>query len=213
MADGARRARAVQGDGERLRDELIEAAATLLETGGPAAVTLRGVARAVGVAAPSIYLHFASRETLLVAALVHRFAQFGRSITSALTTARTPAGRLRAGCRAYCQFAIDRPAAYEVLFSGQAHRAVEALGDNVGLETFTPLVEAVSNAIDAGVARPGDPFAVARRTWTGLHGMSTLRTSLPDFPWNPLDEALDDLLHDVVGLDKQTNKRNVPNKR
>ena len=59
--DGDRRARNPRGSGDRLREEIVEAGIRLVdETGDSAALTLRGVARAAGIAAPSIYQHFPS---------------------------------------------------------------------------------------------------------------------------------------------------------
>ena len=56
----ATRARNRRGEGARLRDDIVAAAVALLdETGDQAAVSLRAVARRVGIAAPSIYRHFA----------------------------------------------------------------------------------------------------------------------------------------------------------
>jgi AcrR family transcriptional regulator len=42
-------------------------------TGSEAAVTLRGVAREIGISAPSIYPHFADREEILGAVLTRAF--------------------------------------------------------------------------------------------------------------------------------------------
>ena len=49
------------------RARLIEAAAALLEEGGPGAVTLREVGRRVGVSHNAPYKHFADKEDLLAA--------------------------------------------------------------------------------------------------------------------------------------------------
>ena len=216
MAGPTRRPRAQQGNGERLRRELLEGAARLLESGGPEAVTLRGVARGVGVSAPSIYLHFENREQLLAAALAYRFERFDETIRAAINSARTPAERLRAGCLAYCEFAIAEPAAYQVLFSGTVHHAVAEMGRSIGHESFATLVGGVAAVMEVPGARGGEPFAVARKTWTALHGLSTLRSGMPEFDWNPLEDAVDELLADCVGLDNRQeapNMRKVHNKR
>ncbi|MEY9863743.1 AcrR family transcriptional regulator [Catenulispora sp. GAS73] len=50
-----------------LRAALTDAALDLARHGGPAAVTVRGVARSVGVTPPAAYRHFAEAEELLTA--------------------------------------------------------------------------------------------------------------------------------------------------
>ena len=49
------RRRIRRGEGDRLREEIITVASQMIgETGDDSALTLRGVARRVGIAAPSI---------------------------------------------------------------------------------------------------------------------------------------------------------------
>jgi AcrR family transcriptional regulator len=61
------RKRNPRGQGERLRDDIIEAASRLLADPAAPPLTLRAVAREVGVAATSVYLHFDSIDTLTLA--------------------------------------------------------------------------------------------------------------------------------------------------
>lgn len=175
------------------------------------AVTLRAVAREVGVAAPSIYLHFESVESLMRALLIERFDELDAEVTTAIESETDTGERLRAGCRAYCQFAMTRPSVYDVMFGGAIHALVSA--DGIGLDSLNTLVNGVAAAVDDGAIPGVEPFVLARRLWVGMHGMVTLRSRMPDFPWDPLADALDQLLADVGGLDKQTDRRKVPNKR
>src|SRR4051794_29619277 len=79
-----RRPRSPRGGGAGLRDELVQAAAALLDrTGDPDRVTIRGVAAEVGVAPTAIYLHFADRDELMVTVVEERFAEFRRAIDDA----------------------------------------------------------------------------------------------------------------------------------
>lgn len=194
--EGGRRPRAAPGEGDRLRDELIEAARTVLAREASIdAVTLRGVARELGIAAPSIYRHFPSREALAQAAIG---AQFDR-LTVATQVDRgvhdTMLDTLRAGMIAYCRFAERDPGGYAVLFS----RPIPTqLLDESASEAFNRLVEAIAACIDEGSVPAGDPFSAARRAWTGLHGIVSLRAVMPTFPWNDLSEAVDDLLADLT---------------
>lgn len=62
------------------------------------------------------------------------------------------------------------------------------------------LVEGVTRCIQAGLAPPGDPLRAAIGIWTALHGIVTLRASVPNFPWPPLSQQVDDVLSGLVRL-------------
>ena len=113
------RTRNRRGEGARLRDDILAAGVALLdETGDEQAVTLRAVARRVGIAAPSIYVHFADRQAILHAIAVTAFTELTDWITDArdAADAADPVARLRATCDAYLDFAEQRPQRYQVMF-------------------------------------------------------------------------------------------------
>jgi AcrR family transcriptional regulator len=219
------RVRNPQGQGGRLRLELIAAADRILaRTGDVEALSLRAVAREVGIAAPSIYLHFPDKGALVQAVLVARFAELEEAVRAAVVGASGPAEHLRAGCLAYCRFATENPNAYRVLFGRTPARTVAdpppeplASGTDAAPRDATPptpdsttgragsaafgfLVDGVGACIRAGIAPPGDPFRVAVNVWTALHGIVSLRGVAPQFPWHPLDQQIDDILAGLVGL-------------
>src|SRR5712691_7955762 len=89
-AGTARRTPNPRGQGGRLRDELLDAASGLLAAGGrDAELTLRSVARAAGVAAPSVYQHFADLDELMLALVRHHLADLATAIGNALLPVRT----------------------------------------------------------------------------------------------------------------------------
>ena len=112
------RERSPQGEGARLRDELIAAAGRLLAADDDIdSLSLRGVAREAGVAAPSVYLHFASKEALLRAVVGAHFAALQQAVEIGVASAHDPASRLLAGCLAYCRYAVEQPRSYQLLFN------------------------------------------------------------------------------------------------
>ncbi|MGL5444608.1 MAG: TetR/AcrR family transcriptional regulator, partial [[Mycobacterium] stephanolepidis] len=61
-----KRQRSSRGEGDQLRDEIIDAAIELvLEAKELRAPSIREVARKIGVTPPSIYLHFADKDELM----------------------------------------------------------------------------------------------------------------------------------------------------
>jgi AcrR family transcriptional regulator len=202
---GPPRVRNPQGQGGRLRVELIAAADRILaETGDVEGLSLRAVARAVGIATPSIYLHFPDKRALVQAVLAERFAQLGEAVQAAVGAATSPGEQLLAGCLAYCRFATEHPNAYRVLFGRASSRSLglppPANSVEVGATTFAMLVEGVAACIRSGAAPPGDPTRVATSLWTALHGIVTLRASLPRFPWPSLEQQVQDAIVGLVRL-------------
>ncbi|MDP9869207.1 MULTISPECIES: TetR/AcrR family transcriptional regulator [Streptosporangium] len=187
--DASPRPRNRRGQGLLLREEIIRAATALIvRTGSDQAVTLRSVAREVGIAAPSIYAHFPDRDAIVEAVVIEAITQLHQAVTAAVTAHDDPVEALLAGCAAYVDFGVREPARYRVLF-GWARPKPEAPAADVpgrqGLDAFRTLVDNLDACVRAGRSSSTDPFADAVTLWTALHGQVTLRADLPDFPWPP----------------------------
>jgi AcrR family transcriptional regulator len=197
-ADSPRRARARRGEGERLRAEILEAAARLLfETGDESAVSVRAIAKAVGVTTPSIYLHFADKDELLWAVCEEQFGKLDRWIEQAAAGSADPLESLRRRGHAYVRFGLENAEAYRILFMGRGDEMPEeaALQAVQKSAAFTHLVEGVQRCVDAGAIRPEDPVMVAFGLWALVHGITSLLISLPTFPW---PEGPDELVERVL---------------
>ena len=198
-----RRPRSRRGGGGRLREEIIEAAREILaETGDPDGLTLRGVARRVGIAATSIYLHFPDTEHLAVAATEQSFADLTAAAAAAAAGISDPAEALLARCRAYCHFALEHPGHYRVMFQlPQTPSLVADPAGTPGRRAFQVLVRAVEACQRTGAATAtGDPFRLASLVWAAEHGLVSLRLSRPQFPWSDLDELVDQAVTAIMGL-------------
>ena len=196
------RERNPQGEGSRLRGELIAAAGRLLAADGDVdALSLRGVAREAGVAAPSVYLHFASKEALLRAVVGAHFAALQRAIETGVASGHDPASRLLAGCLAYCRYAVEQPRSYQLLFNTPRPDIKDPdFAGTSGAAAFQTLVDGVADCIAARVARPGDPFRIATDIWSGLHGAASLRRATAGFPWPPLEDQVRGILEAFTGI-------------
>ena len=194
-----RHRRNARGQGTRLADDIVRGALALVErTGSDEAVTLRAVAREVGIAAPSIYAHYADREAIIMAVVVQVFDELAATIEKAeATVSADPVQRLLAGCQAYLEYGLGRPARYGLLF---ARRGVAPedycqpvpMGPDgtpvlaFGAEAFSLLLQAIQECVKAGVSASTDVLADATGVWVALHGAVTLRTALRAFPWPEL---------------------------
>lgn len=196
MTAPLRRPRARRGEGERLRDEILDATSELLvRTGDREAVSIRAVADAVGVTPPSIYLHFADKSTLINAVCLGHFRELDRFIEAAVDGAGDPLEELARRGQAYVRFGREHPEQYRVLFMSKPDMAEEPpdaeLLDACG---FNALMDNVVRAMDAGAIARHDPVLVATGLWTVVHGITSLAISLPHYPLVPLEALVSHLL-------------------
>jgi AcrR family transcriptional regulator len=196
----SRRQRNARGQGARLTEDIVSAAIALIErTGTDEAVTLRAVAREVGIAAPSIYAHFADRDAIVMAVIGRVFDELITAIEAGLNSAGPdPVNRLLAGCTAYVTFGLANPAKYAVLFSERRISAAMAAENyppptefspdgqpvsGLGAEAFGLLVAAIKACVDSGASASTDVTSAGTAVWVALHGAVSLQTTLPLYPW------------------------------
>jgi AcrR family transcriptional regulator len=163
-------------------------------------LSLRAVAREAGVAAPSVYLQFESKDALLRAVVAAHFDEFQRAIELGRMNGSDPATRLFQGALAYCRFAAEHPGSYRISFELPLPPWPDLEADELpGMSAFTMHVAAVAECAAASETI-SDPFATATGIWTALHGIVTLRRHLPSFPWPPLDKQLVSMLTAFTSL-------------
>jgi AcrR family transcriptional regulator len=190
-----RRARARRGEGEKLREQILDAASRLLvETGDEDAVSIRAVAEAVGVTPPSIYLHFADKTELIFAICERYFDELDRVTSDAARDSEDPVEAIELRGRAYIRFGLENPEPYRVIFMRKPTDTplpwqYEKI---VSSSAFGHLVQDVTRAIDAGQVE-GDPMLVSVSLWAAVHGITSLLISKPGFPWPELDVIVDQI--------------------
>jgi AcrR family transcriptional regulator len=167
-------------------------------------VSIREIAKAVGVSAPSIYRHFADKDELVRAACDDAFEQFDRTIGAALEGAATPVEQIERLGRGYVQFGLDHPGLYRVLFMAPDFDEFDfdLAAQQPGIRTFTQLIDLLQESIDTGLLAAGDAFVMGCMFWMNIHGLVSLRLSKPTFPWPPVEDQLrmmmDTMLHGLA---------------
>lgn len=153
---------------------LVRSATTLIQQGGPGALTLREAARQAGVSVAAPYRHFADREALLAAVLAEGFDGLAEHTDRARRKAPDALAALRAVGLAYVEFAVANPSVYRLMFGPecdkQAHPDLMASGQRA----YGVLVQAVCDAQAAGLVQPGPPEVVALAGWSICHGLASL---------------------------------------
>lgn len=195
------RVRNRRGQGERLREQLIEAASELItETGDVGSVTLRAVAARAGIAAPSVYLHFADVDALKMAVANRSFADFNSARAAASLGIVSASESLIRGCQVYAEYAIDHPGHYRLMF-GPGLPPLTGEQGTANRDAFDSLVNSITRCQTQGDSPDSiPPERLALVVWTALHGQATLRIDRPHMPWPPLKPMIAELTRRLVGL-------------
>ncbi len=192
------RPRAPKGQGDLLREEILEAAERLLlETGSEDAVSIRAVADATGVTPPSIYRHFQDKTHLMFEVCARQLLRIDDVLQAAVAGIDDPLEAMRARGRAYVRFGIEHPEHYRIMFMGRASATPEQWNDLLATGSFAHLVDGLRAVVDAGlldVGPDGDLHTMAMHVWANIHGLTSLLVARPAMPWPDIDTFVDEHL-------------------
>lgn len=159
-----------------LRAALLERAEHTVREHGAQALSLRELARDVGVSHGAPRRHFADREALLEAVAVTGFERLARELQAAVQSAGSGFdARLEALARAYVGFATRDASLLELMFAAK-HRAgaepVRAAADGA----FAIPLAVIGAGQQAGEIVAGDPESIALAAFALLQGLASMAT-------------------------------------
>jgi AcrR family transcriptional regulator len=153
---------------------LLDAAADILDTEGPDALSVRRIAAAAGVAPMGVYNHFESKSGIIEALFIQGFERL-RQALAGIADIADPYEALREAGRRYRALAFAHPKVYELMFSRTipgfepSEHAIE-----IATSAFDALVAGVQRAMAAGVLAEGEPTETAWIIWSNVHGWVSL---------------------------------------
>jgi AcrR family transcriptional regulator len=153
-----------------LRRQLLARAGELLENDGPETVTMRGLARSLGVSHAAPGYHFADRDALLLELAAEGHEMLAAAMVDRLRDAPAD-GRVLAIGEGYLDFALGNPNRFRLMFAGIADMdpgASEAFAA-AAQRSFETLLTVTSASPDPGV----NPAAWLS-AWALVHGLATL---------------------------------------
>jgi AcrR family transcriptional regulator len=172
-----------------LKPALLRAAVELIAEVGPAAFTLREVARRAGISHNAPYRHFREKDELLAAVAAEGFERLADVLgkdtlgKDALgkPEKRTRAGnpdsalrRFQASGVAYVRFALGSPEHLLVMFDWPLALDRYPELSATAKRAFSVLVGFVEDAQREGSLPGGDPLALACTAWSLVHGVAKL---------------------------------------
>ncbi|WP_439106752.1 TetR/AcrR family transcriptional regulator [Congregibacter sp.] len=164
-----------------LRAELLEEAIEQLQHTPAEQLSLRAVARALGVSQTAPYRHFNGKEALLAAIATRGY----RELLALLAAARDAGGdnaaqQLRLVARTYVDFAETQEQIFKLMFGPLVQPSAdypELRG--VSRETLLLVQSILQHGMQNGEFEEQDVIYLANASWAGIHGVATLRVDTP----------------------------------
>jgi AcrR family transcriptional regulator len=146
---------------------LLEAATQAIAEVGPAAVSLRDLARRAGVSHAAPAYHFGDKAGLLTAVAADGFERLAATLREAY---QATGSFLEVGV-AYVRFAVTHRAHFEVMFRPELYRADDpdlVRAREAARSLLYPPAAAIADSPD------GDAVRAAVAAWSLVHGLATL---------------------------------------
>lgn len=160
-----------------LRRALVDASREIIAQQGAQALSLRGVARRIGVSHAAPLHHFADKRELLAAVATEGFDELAAAMQRAADGAGAdPRKRLNATGVAYVRFAAEHGALFRVMFGGDLPRKATPALEQSSRAAFQILVDAAREAVAAGNGRADEQElrVVTTAAWSVVHGLALL---------------------------------------
>jgi AcrR family transcriptional regulator len=179
-----------------LHQQAHQQALAVLRLEGDGAISLRAIAKQIGVSAPALYRHYADRESLLAELAISGFAALRQQLLS--VEQHSPRAALIGIGLAYVAFAQSEPNLYRLMFGGRVlPKGAHPRLDQAGLGAFNVLQDTIARGQRAGYLKPAPLALMTATAWSLVHGLSqlTIDGHLPNADAEPqLTEGITSLL-------------------
>jgi AcrR family transcriptional regulator len=155
-----------------LRQAVVEASLQLIAEQGIDSLSLREVARRAGVTHQAPYHHFPDKGALVDAIAEEGFGLLRDAMQAARQSLGDPEGRLAACGKAYVEFALGRPAYFQVMF--RPGRESKPVRGPAASQAYGVLVDAVREIQRAGGAQGVPEEEAVTLAWSAVHGFASL---------------------------------------
>ena len=168
------------------KENIIEAAITLIREGGESALNARDLAAALHCSTQPIFSNFATMEELQSAVIVTAYERYCGFLRREVEGGKYP--RYKAFGMAYVRFAKEERELFRLLF--MRDRTGEDLSPSLDFEESVKMI-AQANGITLETAR-----LMHLEMWACVHGIGTmLATSFLPLEWELISDILSDVYH------------------
>ncbi|WP_417529663.1 TetR/AcrR family transcriptional regulator [Marinobacter lipolyticus] len=211
MPDGLKPLKVSYHHGD-LPQQAYQLALEILREHGDAAISLRALAKQIGVSAPALYRHFIDRESLLAELAVTGFEALRERLLA--VDQNKPRRALIDIGLVYVSFAQDEPNLYRLMFGGRVlPKGVHPRLDTAGKGAFQVLEDTIARAQKVGYIKPMPLALMTAAAWSLVHGLSqlTIDGHLPSAEAEPqLAEGVVTLLLDGSLANNEHKNKDTP---
>ncbi|WP_280400097.1 TetR/AcrR family transcriptional regulator [Nocardia carnea] len=156
-----------------LRTALLDAAGRSLRERGVDQLSLRDLAREIGVSHAAPRRHFADRQALLDALAEDGFARLDMALRAELAVGGDFPSRLRAAMGAYTRFATENPALLELMYTGKHRPGAERIA-RAAEAPFALMHDLVVEGQGRGALPAGDTRQLGLVLFATMQGLASL---------------------------------------
>jgi AcrR family transcriptional regulator len=174
-----------------LRAELLTRAWEVVDADGADALSLRQLARDIGVSHGASARHFRDKQALLDALAIEGFRRLNTALVDAAASTAPLEQRFRDAGSAYIGFAVAHPAILGTMYSAKHHPEASAELLELSHLGMRALVDLVEQGQESGRILPGSAEQQALVAFAAVHGVATLATDdlLNGVPWQDAASA------------------------
>ncbi|MGW4908466.1 TetR/AcrR family transcriptional regulator [Streptomyces sp. NPDC004270] len=177
-----------------LRAALLASAERTLREKGAAALSLRELARDIGVSHAAPGRHFKDKQALLDALALNGYGRLNQGLESAHDPDTPLESRIVSLARTYLTFAVENPELLELMFSRKHDPDISTPLAEAVDRSMGSFVRLLTDAQQRGEIVDGDPERITLVAASAIHGLATLVANC----MLPADEAL-------AGLDEHVH--------
>ena len=197
--------RARQEQVAQRRSEILMAASALIAREGIGGLSMRVLARAVGLTAPTLYGYFASKEAVVEALAAEKVAIMRDYLLREAAGLEPGLARLLAFARAYRRMALGNSAFYHMVIerTGPLAGVIVPSGDeeSEGRDLVSTLARDVEHAVERGEIGPVDPEHAILGLWATAHGYVSLEMAgCPPLAGQPAEAREAAYLHAIRAM-------------
>jgi AcrR family transcriptional regulator len=164
-----------------LRNELLDTAEAHLAEAGIEGLSLRAMARAVGVSQTAPYRHFNDKAELLAALATRGYRKLLAELEGAARRAGVnPIEQMHAFAHSYVNYAVANPELFKLMF-GPTLQPPESYPElyQASRDTYELVRNIMRRGIDQKIFRDEDDHYMANAGWSGIHGLAILKVDTP----------------------------------